>query len=364
MDPAEAVCASQRKEIFPVSCSNHCHSGCGCNSCGTSLSCCNSCSTLRTRGCGCNSCNTLRTNNCGCNSCNTLRANNCGCGCGCNNWGCNSCGSCATARVSGCHCNSCNSCSGNFGLLRTVSGPFVRSGCCSNNWSFPFFTGPCGPCNARSGCNGSRCLSGTSCNDCGCNNCGCNNCGCNNWGWNNCGTLRASGCGCNNCGCNNCGCDNCCDDCGCDDCNGLAILADDCDECHVSASFAANTPVELAAGDAVELSPTFASTDDFTASQEGVRIHRPGDYLAVYTVHVPANQVVSSRFLLTLDGARIEASAQDVATVADYSTNGYTMHAMFHAEEDSLLKLVSLNPVSICGSSASNVFTLSLTRIP
>ena len=141
-------------------------------------------------------------------------------------------------------------------------------------------------------------------------------------------------------------------------------LAEDCDECHASASFAADTPVELAAGDAVEFSPAFANTEDFSASQEGVRIHRAGNYLAVYTVHVPANQVVSSRFLLTLDGARIEASAQDVATTADYSTNGYTMHAMFHAGEDSLLKLVSLNPVSICPSSASNVFTLSLTRIP
>ena len=324
--PAPGICWNEprgggtrlpEKGVFPVSCSKNCNSGCGCNGCRASLSCCNSC--------GCNGCATHSTGcGCGCSGCTTLRSTGCG--------------SCATARVSGCHCASCNACAGRIGVLRTVSGPFVRSGCCGN-WNFPFYTGPCGPCSAHSGCNGSHCLSGTSCDSCGCNTC-CDSC-------------------CNDC-CDNCSCNDCC----CDDCGGLLALAGDCDECHASASFAADTPVELAAGDAVELSPTFANTGDFTASQEGVRIHRAGDYLAVYTVHIPAQHAVSSRFLLTLDGARIEASAQDVATVADCSTNGYTMHAMFHAEAGSLLKLVSLRPVSVCASSASNVFTLSLTRIP
>ena len=305
-----------KKGDFSVSCSKHCHSGCGCNFCCAGLSCCNACNSRHSIGCS------------ACHSrCST---------------GCNACGT--TARVSGCH-----SCSGSYGLLRTVSGPIARSGCGCGNWNFPFYTGPCGPCNARSGCNGSHCLSGTLCDPCDCNPCNCNPCICDP-------------CDCNE-GCNSC-CTDCCND-GCDDgCACPAALAEDCGACRASASFAAHTPVELAAGDSVDLSPCFDDSGDYTASREGVRIHRAGNYLAVYTVHIPANQAVSSRFLLTLDGARIEASAQDVVAAADCNTRGYTMHAMFHAGADSLLKLVSLNPVSIRASSASNVFTLSLTRIP
>lgn len=257
----------------------------------------------------------------GCNNCNT---------CGCN--------ACATVRT-GCNC---------FGVLRSISGPFNNCGNCAN-WNFPFYTGPCGPCNP---CNSGRC----SCNNhCGCNSCGTAHTGC---GCNSCSTVRGTGCGCNSCNnCNTCGCDcdcGCCDDC-CDDC---------CDACHASASFAGATPVELACGDAVTLNPTFIHSDDFHATHEGIEFLRGGTYLIVYTVHIPARQAVSSRFVLTLNGERIAASAMDVATEGDCTTNGFTMHAMVNAQAGSVLKLVSLNPVSICQSSASNVFTLSLTRIP
>lgn len=266
-----------------------------------------------TSGCGCNSC--------GCNGCATVRSTGCGCNnCGCNTarstaCGCNTCG-CATVR-SNCNC---------FGVLRNIAGPVSRCGSC--NCNFPFFTGPCGPCN--------------SCTSCGCNTCGCNNCGCT--------TTRSTGCGCNDC-CDDC-CDNCCNDCCCDDC---------C--CHAGATFAANTPVELAEGDAVVLSPTFESPGEFASTREGIEILQSGTYLILYTVHIPANHAVSSRFVLTLNGERIAASAMDVATEGDCTTNGFTMHAMVNAQAGSLLKLVALNPVSICPSSASNVFTLSITRL-
>ena len=284
-----------------------CASGCGCASVrSTGCGCgCNTCATART-GCGCNNCASARSTGCGCNTCN-------GCGCG-------------TART-GCNC---------FGVLRSISGPFNRCGSCANR-NFPFFTGPCGPVNPC-------CTCCDPCNNCGCNNC---NCGCNT-------------CGCNNCNsCNSCG---CCDDCDCDcDCDCGCC---DCDECHASASFAAATPVELACGDSVTLTPNFSNSRDFKATQDGVEILRSGTYLIVYTVHIPANNAVSSRFVLTLNGERITASALDVATEGDNTTNGFTMHAMVNAQAGSVLKLVSLNPVSICQSSASNVFTLTLTRIP
>ena len=85
--------------------------------------------------------------------------------------------------------------------------------------------------------------------------------------------------------------------------------------------------------------------------------------MVIYTVHVPANETVNSRFVLSLDGERMHASAADVTSLADGSTNGYSMHAMVHAREGSLLQLVSLGPVSMCASACSNVFTLSIYRI-
>ena len=344
-----------RKETIPVANIHSCASGCGCNTCNA----------LRTTGCGCHSC--------GCNTCSTLRSTGCNNCNSCNNCGCNSC---ATVRT-GCNC---------FGVLRSISGPFNRCGTCTNR-NFPFFTGPCGPvhpcCDCcdpcdRCGCNNCGCNScGTAHSGCGCNTCnncatlrstgcgcGCNSCGTarSGCGCNNCATLRSTGCGCgcNNCGCNNCCCDDCdCDcDCCCDDC------CDGCDGCHASASFASGTPVELASGDSVTLNPSFSNSDDFNATQDGIELLRGGTYLIVYTVHVPANNAVSSRFVLTLNGERITASALDVSTEGDCTTDGFTMHAMVNAPAGSVLKLVSLNPVSICQSSASNVFTLSLTRIP
>ena len=140
------------------------------------------------------------------------------------------------------------------------------------------------------------------------------------------------------------------------------LLNDGC--CRLTATFTAATPVELAAGDSVALSASHSSADEFTVTPEGIRIHNAGTYMVLYTVHVPANEAISSRFMLTLNGERIPFSSQDVSTVMDHSTNGYTMHATLDIPQDGLLKLVSMNPVSISGASASNVFTLSLTRIP
>lgn len=111
------------------------------------------------------------------------------------------------------------------------------------------------------------------------------------------------------------------------------------------------------------LSPTFESPGEFASTREGIEILQSGTYLILYTVHIPANHAVSSRFVLTLNGERIAASAMDVATEGNCTTNGFTKHAMVNAQAGSLLKLVALNPVSICPSSASNVFTLSITRL-
>ena len=74
----------------------------------------------------------------------------------------------AQVNYSGCNsCNSgCNTC-GSYGALNCVSGPFSNCG----NWSsrnYPFYTGPCGPCEAWN--NGCNCCCG---NGCPCGGCGC-----------------------------------------------------------------------------------------------------------------------------------------------------------------------------------------------
>lgn len=129
-----------------------------------------------------------------------------------------------------------------------------------------------------------------------------------------------------------------------------------------SASFAAAAPVNLNAGECVPFGRTMDASCEFTAAPEGVRIHEAGSYMVIYTVNVPANETVSSRFLLTLNGDRIPASEMDVSAIADGSTASYTMHAMIYAPAESLLKLVTLGPVSICSASASNVFILSISK--
>lgn len=145
----------------------------------------------------------------------------------------------------------------------------------------------------------------------------------------------------------------------CDCCKGCCNSA--CPRIS-SASFAAAAPVNLNAGECVPFARPMDASCEFTAAPEGVRIHEAGSYMVIYTVNVPANETVSSRFLLTLNGNRIPASEMDVSAIADGSTASYTMHAMIYAPADSLLKLVSLGPVSICSTAASNVFTISISR--
>lgn len=259
---------------------NHCSNCSNCNNTFARVSCSN----CNNSHCDCN-CNT-------CNHCNARSI------CGCNrcSGGCSSCCDHWNKGRSGRGCSSCNSCDtrSHIGVLRCISGPFSNCGnwWTNNNASFPFYTGPCGPCATT------------------------------------------------------CCCDSCCDRCG-----------------QSTASFFAATPVELAAGDSVALNCSSDLNDEFTATADGIRIRRAGTYMVIYTVHVPVNEVVNSRFALALNGDRVAASALDVATANDCTSNGYTLHALVQVDCGDLLKLVTLNDVSISTSSTANVFTLTITRV-
>jgi len=279
---------------------------------------------------GCSSCHNSHARVSDCSLCNYAGNGPCGQGsCGTSSGGCHHCHHCNNCSAP-CHgCGSRHSgCDSGYGVLRSVAGPYRRP-CGRHHYPcFPYYTGPCGPC----------------AHNCG----GCDGC--------------SSSCKpCCEPGCNSC-CDQSCDPCcepACDPC---------CDPCctapvRAGASFFAAAPVELAAGDCVSLSCNAETGGEFTATPEGIRLHRGGSYMVVYTVHVPVNGAINSRFALALNGDRVAASGLDVASGSDCTTNGYTMHAVVHACAGDLLKLVCLNGASVAASPACNVFTLTVTPV-
>lgn len=266
------------------------------------------------------------------------------------------------------HCSGCNSCRRNS--FARVNYPDVTS--CSASSS-----GSCGH-NGHCGCN--------SCGGCG-NSCGntCPGCGCNHHGhrppigipWEE--RIRSNGFGLlrsvpdyrtlrrwwgDDFPFYNGPCGPCADDC-CDHCwLGRPPYPDeDVPGCHAAAAFTAAAPVQLSAGGSVSFSAAGDIPDGFSVESGGIRIENAGTYMAIYTVNVPANAAVSSRFVLTLNGSSISASAMDVSATAGDGTNGSTMSALFTADAGSLLNLSSLSPVNICPGPASNIFTLTIIAV-
>lgn len=265
---------------------------------------------------GCNSCRRnsfARVNYPDVTSCSTSSSGSCGCGSCCGHHGhhCGGCNHSCGNSCSGCGCDHHGhhppigvpwreiSGANGFGLLRSV--PDYRT---LRRWwgdDYPFYNGPCGPC----------------ADDC------CNHC------W-----------------------------------HGRPPYPDeDAPGCHAAAAFTAAAPVQLGPGGNVNFTAAGGNPDGFSVESGGIRIENAGTYMAIYTVNVPANAAVSSRFVLTMNGSSIPASAMDVSATADDGTGGNTISTLFTAEEGSLLNLSSLSPVSIGASPASNIFTLTLIAI-
>lgn len=129
------------------------------------------------------------------------------------------------------------------------------------------------------------------------------------------------------------------------------------------ASFIAGAPVTLTAGGAVNLSRASNPNDAFSVTSEGIRIFCPGVYMVSYTVNVPEDTAVSSGFVLALNGTRIPASATNVVTANDATSDSYTMHALVRANAGDLLTLVALSDVSIAAATGGNVFTLTMAKL-
>ena len=227
---------------------------------------------------------------------------------------------------------SCNSCS--FGTLNCVAGPLTHCGSCAADsqyyQNFPFYSGPCGPVN---------------CTGCGCSklnryrfSCGWG-CG-GNWnnglwngnGWNHCCSAPVSEC--------------------------ASRLS------STSSHFISEAPLVVGAGSAIPLIPSVVNQNCFCCTENGILIRRPGTYMVIYSMHVPAMQSVSTRMYLSLNGNILEDSIQDIATCTDGSTGVASGHLIFHALPNSLLKLVSTEDFNVSSSGdVPHVFRLTLTQM-
>lgn len=85
--------------------------------------------------------------------------------------------------------------------------------------------------------------------------------------------------------------------------------------------------------------------------------------MAVCTLHVPANETLSSRFTLALNGEQLQETMADISATACGSSASHSMHAVVYAREGSLLQLLTLSPISLHPASACNLFSLTLVRL-
>lgn len=244
-------------------------------------------------------------------------------GCPGSNCGCN-------ARASGCS-SPANNCS--IGALNAVSGPYVReslSGCSC----YPYYTGPCGPTQR------------------------CNCCCCPSLPWP---PLLPPCCELNALPSNSVT--------PLSDGSGVSTASSSVGfnsmrNFGASATFTAAAPLTVNADANVPLTLVNGDTLAYSPSQGGVLIRCPGIYLVFYTVHIPANQTISSSFSLELNGEALPSSTQTIGTASDSATSGSTVHTLVQASSGSLLTLNPSATVNLSGASSTpNVFTLTIVRL-
>ena len=238
-------------------------------------------------------------------------------------------------------------CGCGYGTLNTVAGPLINCGCgCTNPQyyqNFPFYNGPCGCVDCKNQSSSWRRHHPWHWwNSCG-NGCGCSNqsswnhcsCGSGSSQWNHCGWNPWNGCAHVNVG-----------------------------DCSAAASFGANASMMVEAGGTIPLTAEICSADYEVCNDGSILIHRPGTYMAIYSLHVPALQSLSTQMFLSLNGTPLEGSAQDVSRIADGTTGGSSRHSLFRAWPNSELRLISTQSISVTEpQDCTNVFSLTLIRL-
>ncbi len=118
------------------------------------------------------------------------------------------------------------------------------------------------------------------------------------------------------------------------------------------------------AGGSIPLSASLVNQNYFHCVDDGILIRRPGTYMAIYSMHVPAMQAVSTRTYLSLNGSILEDSIQDISTAVGCTTGTTSVHLIFHALPNSLLQLVSTEELNLSGTGQTpNVFRLTLVQL-
>ena len=280
------------------------------------------------------------------------------------------------------NCNSCRSCTG-CENARTTPSVGALNALCRRPRNFPFFTGPCPAAPSTvSGCSICGC---NTCHNCGCNTCGCSNCNCNTCGCDNCnscGCDTCNNCGCNTCdNCNSCSCDTCntcdCNTCNCDNCNHCncnscntctPCACNHCTQCgcHCHACFGvftADGPINLSAGGTINLTCRNVNTDCFTTTYGSIRIRRAGIYFAMVTADIPVGTCVDATLRLELGNQVLVPPELSIVTHSDCDTHNFAGSTVFCARAGELLKLSTLDALTVSQTTAQPVFTLTLIQI-
>lgn len=144
-----------------------------------------------------------------------------------------------------------------------------------------------------------------------------------------------------------------------------ALDAHTCDRCECSICssrtgfgvFSASGPISLPAEGAVNLNARNVNADFFTASCGSIRIRRSGLYYAAVTADIPCESAVDTILRLELGSQPL------VPPELAVTTGNYAGHTVFHARAGELLKLSTLEALTISQTTAQPVFTLTLIKL-
>jgi len=126
--------------------------------------------------------------------------------------------------------------------------------------------------------------------------------------------------------------------------------------------FFAHGAISLSAGGAVPLTARYADAQCFSCSYGNILIRRPGLYYAAVTMDVPGDCPISTVIRLELDNQAVCPPEIPVDTGCGGPAANFAGHTVFHARAGSLLKLSSLEAISLPDSGRQS-FTLTLFRL-
>ena len=127
--------------------------------------------------------------------------------------------------------------------------------------------------------------------------------------------------------------------------------------------FTANGPINLSAGGTINLTGRNVNTDCFTTSFGSIRIRHTGIYFAMVTADIPIGTCVDTTLRLELGNQVLVPPELAIVTHSDCDTHNFAGSTVFCAKAGELLKLSTLDALTISQTTAQPIFTLTLIQI-